>query len=152
MVHMTMKVERQLKHKGNSKFGAATNSNSSSSWKSSWSKKDDKSTTKPKEEIHRSKESTSNKENDIESQPKRNRDIKCFRYLCTGHIVSQCPNKRAMILLDDGEIEIKGEDDDSDSMPPLEDASDIEFVVDGEALVARRALNVQVKEENNEVQ
>ena len=48
MVHMAMKVERQLKRKGNSKFGAATNLNSSSSWKSSWSKKDDKLASKPK--------------------------------------------------------------------------------------------------------
>ena len=29
----------------------------------------------------------------------------------------------------------------------LEDASDIEFLIDGELLVARRALNVQIKED-----
>ena len=34
----------------------------------------------------------------------------------------------------------------SDCMPPLEDTSDIKSAIDGEALVARRALNVQVKE------
>ena len=66
-------------------------------------------------------------------------------------IASQCPNKIGMILRDDSEIEIKGKDDDSDSMPPFENASDIEFSIDGEALVVRLALNVQVKEEDNEV-
>ena len=111
MVHMTMKVERHLKLKGNSKFGAATNLNSSSSWKSSWSKKDDKLAAKPKDESHKSKKSTSNKEKGIESQPKLNRDIKYFRCLVTSHITSQCPNKIAMILRGDGEIETKGEDE-----------------------------------------
>ena len=47
-----------------------------------------------------------------------------------GHIASQCPNKRAMVLRDDGEIEIEGEDDDNESMSPLEDASDVEFAVE----------------------
>ena len=69
-----------------------------------------------------------------------------------GHNASQWPNKRAMALRDDGKIESEGEDYDNESMPPLEDASDVEFVVDGEALVARRALNMQVKDEDNEVQ
>ena len=36
-------------------------------------------------------------------------------------------------------------------MPPLEDASDVEYAVDGELLVARRALSAQAKE-GDEVQ
>lgn len=40
----------------------------------------------------------------MESQQSRNRDIKCFWCLGTSHIASQCPNKRAMILRDDGEV------------------------------------------------
>ena len=79
IVHMAMMVERQLKCKGISKIGAVPNSNSSSTWKSTWSKKDDKPAVKPKEESHKSNESTSNKEKCIESQPKHNHDIKCFR-------------------------------------------------------------------------
>ena len=50
----------------------------------------------------------------------------------TSHIASQCPDKRAMILRDDSEIETEREDDDNESMPPLEDASDVEFTIDGE--------------------
>ncbi|KAH9657952.1 hypothetical protein KPL70_023288 [Citrus sinensis] len=66
-----------------------------------------------------------------------------------GHIASQCPNKRVMILRDDVETESESDDD---PMPPLEDANDgVEYPVDGKLMVARRALNMQVKE-NAEVQ
>ena len=51
-----------------------------------------------------------------------------------------------IILKENGDVETDGESD-NDSMPPLEDASDIEYPFDGELLVARRALNVQVKED-----
>ena len=88
MVHMAMKVERQLKCKGGSKFVAATHSGSSTLWKPNWSKRDDKLATNPREESHRPKESTSNKEKGIVSQPKCNHDIKCFSCLGTGHIAS----------------------------------------------------------------
>ena len=32
------------------------------------------------------------------------RDIKCFKCLGRGHIASECPTKKVMILKDDGEI------------------------------------------------
>ena len=82
-----------------------------------------------------------------DSQHSRNRDIKCFICLGIGHIASQCPNKRAMILRDDSDIETQSESDD-DSMPPLKDTNDgIEYLVDGKLIVARHALNMQVKED-----
>ncbi|GKV50463.1 hypothetical protein SLEP1_g57164 [Rubroshorea leprosula] len=120
MVHMAMKVERQLKRKGaTSRTGQ--NSGSSSSWKLNWSKKEENSAFKPKTAASKSKE---------------------------GHVASQCPNKHMMILREDGEIETEGESDD-DSMPPLEDANDcVEYAVDGELLVTKRALNVQAKEDD----
>ncbi|KAH9680244.1 hypothetical protein KPL71_026482 [Citrus sinensis] len=115
MVHMAMKVERQLKKKGSTR----TNLGSSSSWKSKWSK-DEKAISNPKIEPFK--------------------DHK-------GHIASQCPNKRVMILRDDGDVETESESDD-EPMPPLEDANDgVEYPVDGKLMVVRRALNVQVKED-----
>ena len=69
-------------------------------------------------------------------------DIKCFRCLETGHILSKCPNEKAMVMWDDGEIETEGESDE-DSMPPLEDG--VEYLVEGEALVVRHTLNAQIK-------
>ena len=73
-------------------------------------------------------------------------DIKYFRCLGTGHILSQCPNKKAMVMRDDGEIEIEGESDE-DSMPLLEDDDEdgVEYPVEGQALVVRHTLNAQIK-------
>ena len=146
MVHMAMKVERQLKRRGTmSRYGS--NSGSTSSWKSTWGKKDEKTPFKPKAEGTKPKEGgSSHDKGKSEKSQKRNRDIKCFKCLGRGHISSQCPNKRVMILREDGDVETEGESDD-DEMPPLEDASDVEvaYPVDGRLLVARRALSVQVK-------
>ena len=59
-----------------------------------------------------------------------------------GHIASQCPNKRTMIVRVDEEVETESKEDD-DQMPSLEDACDdnVEYPVEGESLVARRALS-----------
>uniref|UniRef100_A0A2N9GUV8 Reverse transcriptase domain-containing protein n=1 Tax=Fagus sylvatica TaxID=28930 RepID=A0A2N9GUV8_FAGSY len=55
------------------------------------------------------------------------------------HIASQCPNRRVMIMRDNGEVMTESEDD-SDGMPELVDASDddgVVYPVTGESLVAR---------------
>ncbi|KAH9705002.1 Endonuclease [Citrus sinensis] len=116
-------------------------------FKSKWSK-DEKAISKPKIEPFKDhKEGGNQSKGKSDSQQSRNRDIKCFKYLGTGHIASQCPNKRVMILRDDGDVETESELDD-DPMPPLEDANDgVEYPVDGKLMVVRRALNVQVKED-----
>ncbi|GKV06981.1 hypothetical protein SLEP1_g18795 [Rubroshorea leprosula] len=147
MVHMALKVEQQLKCKGaTTKTGQ--NSGSSSSWKLNWSKKEENFVFKPKTAVSKSKEVGSNEKSKTDNTQGKNRDIKCFQCLGKGHIASQCPNKYTMILKEDGEIETEGESDD-DSMPPLEDVNDgMEYVVDGELLVTRRALNVQAKEDD----
>jgi len=80
-----------------------------------------------------------------ESQPTRDRDIKCFKCLGKWHIVSQCPNRRVMLTRDNGEVEYESEE-----MPPLVDCSDeeIAYPVEGEALVISHALNIQIKEDD----
>ncbi|XP_062075289.1 uncharacterized protein LOC133779331 [Humulus lupulus] len=144
MLHMAIKVERQLKRKGSTKIGQS--SGSSSTWNQNWSKKGDKPHSKnnadPKENENRG---THNK-GKTNSQTSRNRDVKFFKCLGRGHIASKCPNKRVMILKENGDVETDGESD-NESMPPLEDASDVEYPVERELLVARRALKVQVKED-----
>jgi len=57
-----------------------------------------------------------------------------------------------MILRDDGEIVSTSEESDCDDMPPLEDASDLEYVVGDKVLVIRRSLSVQTKEDDVEQQ
>ncbi|GKV46464.1 hypothetical protein SLEP1_g53445 [Rubroshorea leprosula] len=149
MVHMAMKVERQLKRKG-ATTRTGQNSGSSSSWKLDWSKKEENSVFKPKTAASKSKEVGSNEKSKTDNTQGRNRDIKCFRCLGRGHVSSQCPNKHTMILRADGEIETEGESDD-ESMPPLENANDgVEYAVDGELLITRRALNVQAKEDDED--
>ena len=57
-----------------------------------------------------------------------------------------------MILKDDGEIMSTSEESDWDDMPPLEDASDLEYAVGDKVLVIRRSLSVQTKEDDVEQQ
>ncbi|KAK0598736.1 hypothetical protein LWI29_037429 [Acer saccharum] len=124
MVHMAVKVEQQLKRKSSTRVGQHSGS---SPWKPNWNKRDDQPSFKAKIEPVK--------------------DHKAGGTSNQGHIASQCPNKRVMILKDDGDIESKGESDE-ESMPPLEDASDIEYPVGGELLVARRALSAPAKEDD----
>jgi hypothetical protein len=79
------------------------------------------------------------------SQPSRDRDVKCFKCLGKGHIASQCPNRKVMLTRDNGEVESESEE-----MPPLVDCSDeeIAYPVEGEALVIRCALNIQIKKDD----
>jgi hypothetical protein len=85
-----------------------------------------------------------------ESQPTRDRDIKCFKCLGKGHIVSQCPNRRVMLIRDNGEVEFECDKYESEEMPPLADCSDekIAYLVKGEALIIRLVLNIQIKEDD----
>ena len=83
----------------------------------------------------------------FDSSTSQNCDIKCFKCQGKGHIASQCPNKRVMAMRNNGEIEMNNESD-CDYMSSLEDAGDEEDDVQGDLLVARRALSVQAKEDD----
>ena len=75
--------------------------------------------------------------------------MKCWRCQGLGHITSQCPNQRAMLVLPSGKIVIDDEEEYKD-MPPLV-VSQEEIPTDetvGLGLVTRRALVVHLKEEN----
>uniref|UniRef100_A0A2N9GV56 CCHC-type domain-containing protein n=1 Tax=Fagus sylvatica TaxID=28930 RepID=A0A2N9GV56_FAGSY len=142
-------VERQLKRKGTARYTSVSNT----TWKSKWDKNDPAEAKRKTEPPMGKDEGTSNKPK-VESQPSRNRDIKCFKCLGSGHIASQCPNRRVMIMRDNGEVMTESEDD-SDGMPELVDASDddeVVYPVTGESLVARRALNTHIKVDDAEQQ
>ena len=63
------------------------------------------------------------------------------------HIASECVNKRVMVLWDNREIVTENKAEENE-MPPLEDIEDEEYIAPRElTLVAKRALSVQVKED-----
>uniref|UniRef100_A0A2N9I8P5 CCHC-type domain-containing protein n=1 Tax=Fagus sylvatica TaxID=28930 RepID=A0A2N9I8P5_FAGSY len=133
-------------------LGSFQNPGSSTSWKSNW-RKDEGAVLKSKTEPPKRREEVPSVNKGKTESQTRNRDIKCFRCLGVGHIASQCPNKRTMIARVDGEVETESESD-ADQMPMLEDTcdDDVEYPVEGESLVARRALSAQVKEDDMEQQ
>lgn len=143
LLHKAVQVEKQLKSKTSSKFS----SSSSTSWKSNW--KNNKAISHPKENVKAKSTMASSKGKSETNSSSRSRDIKCFRCQGIGHIASECPNKRAMILLDNGDIESVSSSD--DEMPLLEDCSDVEVAepVHGNLLVTRRALSIQPKEDED---
>jgi hypothetical protein len=57
-----------------------------------------------------------------------------------------------MILRNDREIVSTSEESDCDNMPPLDDASDIKYVVGDKVLGIRRSLSVHTNEDDVEQQ
>ncbi|XP_057999315.1 uncharacterized protein LOC131178374 [Hevea brasiliensis] len=140
-------------------MGVGMNLGNNASWKPNWKKgetSDSKAVSKEKKEETRGgeKPSVTEKGNGQNTSSGRTRDIKCFRCLGKGHYASQCLNKRVMVMRPNGEIESEDDDvdddDASESMPPLEEASDVEHAVGGNILVVRRALSAQAKEEEGD--
>ncbi|RDX96202.1 hypothetical protein CR513_21169, partial [Mucuna pruriens] len=131
LLHKAIQVERQLNF----------------SWRSNWKKSI--AITNPQEDVV-SKYSNAPPKGKIDIDTSyRSHDIKCCRCQGVEHIVSQCLNKRAMIMMDNGEVESKSSSD--DEMPPLEDCSDMEVTepIDGVVLDTRCALNIQPKEDGD---
>ena len=73
------------------------------------------------------------------SQPTRSCDVKYFKCLGYGHIASQCPNKKVMIIRDAiEEIVSEGE-----SYPEVEEEEElVAHPKEGELLVIRRNLTM----------
>jgi ferredoxin len=149
MVHMATKVERQLR-KGHAR--PTFNSGSSSSWKLNlkregivWPRSFVPSRTKlPKAKV----DVPTDAKGKSETQPKRTRDVKCFRCQGHGHYASECPNKRIMMIRDNGDMEFESDTSDCEGMPPLADSAGDELALPvGESLVIRQTLQVQGKED-----
>ncbi|KAL4271125.1 hypothetical protein GQ457_13G016240 [Hibiscus cannabinus] len=141
MVHMEMKVEKQLKRKG----AARPYASNTSKWGHGSNKKnvaiptkDCSGSSKPKKPIIESNKGKNT------STPVRSRDVQCFKCLGRDHIASQCPNRNAMFIRENGEIEYDHEEEEETEVPI--DEEEMEFAVDGEALVVKRSLSTQVME------
>jgi hypothetical protein len=145
LVHLAIKVEGQLKRKGNTRSEAYTGS--SSGWKTNYRREGSASskplvTSKVAEPTSMKKQVSANDKLKGEVQPKRNRDIKCFKCQGLGYYALECANHQVMILRDDEEIVSISKESDCDEMPPLEDASDLEYAVGDKVLLIRRSLSV----------
>ena len=68
----------------------------------------------------------------FDSQPSRNREIKCFKCLGTRYIASQFPNKHTMILREDREVETKEEADEESKQSLGEENEGVEYPVVGD--------------------
>jgi len=156
LVHLAIKVERQLKRKGSTQPEAY--SGSFSGWKLNY-KREGSAPSKPLvtskvvEPTSMKKQVSSNdKKLKGQVQPKHNRDIKCFKCQGLGHYASECANRRVMILRDDGKIVSTSEESVFDDMSSLENSSDLEYAIGYKVLVIRRSLSVQTKEDDVEQQ
>ena len=144
MVHMAIKVEKQLKMKGAVRGYSSSNA---SKWNQGASKNvstnQSKETVVPMESNKSVAESSKGKA--IENTQSRTRDIKCFKCQGRGHIASQCPNRNTMVILPNGEIESKEEIDKNEEEinNPSDNEDEIEVAVEGEMLIVKRSLSAQ---------
>ncbi|KAG7568008.1 Integrase catalytic core [Arabidopsis thaliana x Arabidopsis arenosa] len=134
MLHKAILVEQQLRRKS-----VTTKPSYPKSEKPSYPSRTD---SKPKSEFKPNVSSQDYKGKTEASTSSRNRDIECFRCKGKGHYANKCPNQRAMLMLDSGEI-VTEDEKDCDSAPIYDD--DEEHAVKGELLVARRVLLSQEK-------
>ncbi|KAL4352373.1 hypothetical protein GQ457_06G012440 [Hibiscus cannabinus] len=129
MVHVEIKVERQQRRKttssrGNTSFKPVSSSPFNSA--NSFRKPAPQAPLQIRERTETNKPKPPVTDNGRGKQPagtsERSRDIQCFKCLGRGHVANQCPNRRVMLLRDDGEIESDSEEDVQES--PLEDVED----------------------------
>ncbi|KAA3484364.1 Retrovirus-related Pol polyprotein from transposon 17.6 [Gossypium australe] len=141
MVHMAIKVEKQLKRKGS--IQTYSNHTTTSKWGQGTSKEDLPS--RAKEQAVSAKPNKpigdSSKGNN-EAFPNRSRDIKCFKFLGRGRIASQCPNQSNMVVRANGEIE-SGDEKDEESDATTDKEEELEYIIDGKILVIKRSLSLQ---------
>ncbi|XP_019435376.1 PREDICTED: uncharacterized protein LOC109341859 [Lupinus angustifolius] len=142
LVQQAMKVEQQLKRR-KSKFSSSSSSKfQSSKWvdrtkKEGVSFKGSASTTKEAVATSQGKQPMGSNQ--------RSRDVKCFKCLGLGHIASQCPTRRTMIIRN-GEVESQSENSSDEEEDDHEEES--VTIPEGDLFMVRRLLGSQIKEED----
>ena len=102
--------------------------------------------TKPESKPSSSTPTTNNRGGTIKNSTSRNRDIKCFKCQGRGHIGSQCPNTRTILMRPDSEYETDEEEEKNHG-----EELEVEEVQETLGLVAvtRRALSTQARNEDD---
>src|SRR3989441_1949055 len=160
LVQKAMKIERRMKARSLAKPNASKANNVASSYKfnSANPSKDFKGTfSKNLSSSSSSSSSTPSKSfdkstsGDVRSLPKTTptREIKCFKCLGHGHIASQCPNRKVMLLTPQGEVESESEEEihveaECNAEAECEESDDEQVLAPecGEVLITRRVLNI----------
>ena len=95
LVHMAIKVERQLK-RGGTRLRPAPQPSSAAPWRPSYPKKEESSSTSKAK--FKPKPTTTTSQGKSAPTSNRSSEIKSFKYQGRGHIASQCPNKQVMVI------------------------------------------------------
>jgi hypothetical protein len=136
---MATKVERQLR-KGHGR--PAFNSSSSSSWKPNLRREgivQPRSFVPSKAKPPKAKvDVLTGAKSKYETQPKRTPDVKCFRCQGHGRYALECPNKRIMMIRNNGDIESESDRSDCEGMSQVDDSD-----VDGLALPVEESLTIR---------
>ncbi|KAL4355361.1 hypothetical protein GQ457_06G012400 [Hibiscus cannabinus] len=155
MVHMAIKVERQQRRKTTSSLGntsfkpvSSTPFNSSNNFRKPAPQaplqiRERTETSKPKPPVV---DVGCGKQSMHPTPQERSRDIQCFKCLGRGHVVNQCPNRRTMLLRDNGDIESESEEDEPIHLVEDTEDDDLEEPETGkimELMVVKRSLNAQ---------
>ncbi|XP_040955920.1 uncharacterized protein [Gossypium hirsutum] len=142
MVHMAIKVEKQLKRKGTTRSYPTP---STTRWGQSSSKTNPPSrANEPMVPAKANKPmGDTSKGKATESFANRSRDIKCFKCLGRGHTASQCPNRNIMVVRANGEIESEEEELEDEPETVSDNEEEVEHALDGELLVVKRSLSIQ---------
>jgi len=143
LIHQATRVEQQLKRR-------SAYRKSSTSWRDKEKYKKEGATStipKSKEKESSNGKVTSQASNDDSS---RSSAIKCFKCLGRGHIAAECPNRRTMMLLANGEyISEHSVGESSESSSSDEEEKECEVPpLEGDLLMVRRLLGSMNKEED----
>ncbi|XP_019447284.1 PREDICTED: uncharacterized protein LOC109350507 [Lupinus angustifolius] len=139
LVQQAIKVEEQLRRKKSIFSSSSSSKYQSSRWVDRLKKE-----SPTKEATPNTKGSMTTSQGKPAMVPsQRSRDVKCFKCLGLGHIASQCPTRKTMIMTN-GEIESQSEaSSDEDGGHEEDDAK----VTEGDLLVVRRLLGSQFKDQ-----
>ena len=132
LVQLCIKVEQQNLRKGSSR--------KESSYSNSYPKREHKREREDSISKDKTKETTKSVGKDVSNSQTHSKDIQCFKCLGRGHIASQCPNKRTMILRGRGEY--NNQEDESSGEEEKED-SEWAYPCDKELMMIRKTLNNQ---------
>lgn len=135
LVHQAIKVEQQLKRKGQLRRSSNYSFNSSS-WKDKQKKE---GTSSPKEAMSDPKGKNITSSRNVST----NKIVKCFKCQGQGHIASQCPIKRTVLIEENDDLE------DEEGVVNDEGGEEEEDGENGEFLMTRRMLGNQAKEEES---